>query len=274
MIMRAQAWSATRRSWLKILMPGRVNSQNGWRDAKAREEAGTMSWNGEVFFGSSWAAFRGQASSNSFHAHAAIQLTISDIGPVRVWQRDQSAVTSAGVCVAPSVVHRLEANGKVTLIFIEPQSAIAQDLLRGQAKSAVFALSPSILEAVDIRGPLASCLSRLSFSSTRADSLDVRLATALQFLEADRSPNAIANAAKSVNLSDSRLRVLARKQLGTQLSTWLMWRKLERAGKELEAGATLAQAAHAGGFADQAHFTRTTRKLFGITPKTLSNLIF
>jgi AraC-like DNA-binding protein len=39
------------------------------------------------------------------------------------------------------------------------------------------------------------------------------------------------------------------------------------------AGASLAEAAYAGGFADQAHYTRAMRKMFGITPKSASLIL-
>jgi AraC-like DNA-binding protein len=50
------------------------------------------------------------------------------------------------------------------------------------------------------------------------------------------------------------------------LSQWLLWRKLEQAALAISTGASLAEAAHAGGFADQPHFSRTMRRMFGLTP--------
>jgi AraC-like DNA-binding protein len=39
------------------------------------------------------------------------------------------------------------------------------------------------------------------------------------------------------------------------------------------AGESIAFAAQAGGFADQAHFSRATRRAFGITPKDIARLL-
>ncbi len=75
------------------------------------------------------------------------------------------------------------------------------------------------------------------------------------------------SSARHVGISASRLRTLAREQLGVSLSTWMLWRKLERAARAVLDGEPLARAAALGGFSDQAHFTRTMRRMFGVTPR-------
>lgn len=115
-----------------------------------------------------------------------------------------------------------------------------------------------------MHGPVASC------AAGATPVLDARLAAALRCLEADTSSAAVARTAGVVGLSTSRLRALSIQELGTPLASWVLWRKLERAGKNLMGGAGFAAAAHGAGFADQAHFTRTMRKVFGITSRMLS----
>jgi len=99
-----------------------------------------------------------------------------------------------------------------------------------------------------------------------SDSRDIRLVTALETLAENPGKVSIEDAAAIVELSVSRLRALAQKELGFPLSTWVLWRKLERAAQSLASGMDLAHAAIAGGFSDQAHFSRTMRRIFGITP--------
>jgi AraC-like DNA-binding protein len=57
--------------------------------------------------------------------------------------------------------------------------------------------------------------------------------------------------------------------VGIPLRPYLRWLKLERAGVAIAAGAPLGEAAHAAGFADAAHMTRTFRRMFGVTPSEL-----
>lgn len=55
--------------------------------------------------------------------------------------------------------------------------------------------------------------------------------------------------------------------LGTSPYRYLQHRRVDLAKQMLREGATLADAAHGAGFADQSHFGRTFRKAVGLTPK-------
>ncbi|MXO52272.1 helix-turn-helix domain-containing protein [Erythrobacter gaetbuli] len=55
--------------------------------------------------------------------------------------------------------------------------------------------------------------------------------------------------------------------LGTSPYRYLQYRRIDLAKRLLREGATLADAAHGAGFADQSHFGRTFRKAVGLTPK-------
>ncbi len=44
------------------------------------------------------------------------------------------------------------------------------------------------------------------------------------------------------------------------------WHRLRAAIREVVGGSSLTAAAHAAGFADQAHFTRSFRRTFGAPP--------
>jgi len=54
---------------------------------------------------------------------------------------------------------------------------------------------------------------------------------------------------------------------GTSPYRYLQQRRVDLAKRLLREGATLADAAHGAGFADQSHFGRTFRKAVGLTPK-------
>ncbi len=55
--------------------------------------------------------------------------------------------------------------------------------------------------------------------------------------------------------------------LGTSPYRYLQHRRVDLAKRLLREGATLADAAHGAGFADQSHFGRTFRRAVGLTPK-------
>jgi AraC-like DNA-binding protein len=70
-------------------------------------------------------------------------------------------------------------------------------------------------------------------------------------------------------LSPSRFMHVFSEEVGIPLRPYLRWLKLERAATALGAGALPAEAAHAAGFADAAHMTRSFRAMLGTTPATL-----
>ncbi|MGO4418134.1 helix-turn-helix domain-containing protein, partial [Streptomyces sp. MCAF7] len=74
--------------------------------------------------------------------------------------------------------------------------------------------------------------------------------------------------AAEVGLSAPRLRALVREAVGTPLAMLRQWARLRDVVAALP-GASPATAAAYAGFADQAHLTRTSRKLIGRTPGSL-----
>jgi AraC family transcriptional regulator len=75
--------------------------------------------------------------------------------------------------------------------------------------------------------------------------------------------------AASVALSPSRLRALFHGQAETSFRQYRRWFRLSLAIRAGLDGARLRDAAHEAGFADQAHFTRTCRSSFGLSPADL-----
>lgn len=128
---------------------------------------------------------------------------------------------------------------------------------------------------VEPGGPRERTIREATAAELRALSLDVpvapvepRLNRVLERLrqELDSTPRELAAA---VGLSESRLRHLAREQLGVPLVRLRWWFQMKRAAGVLRAGGDLSTAAHDAGFSDSAHFTRTFRRMFGFAPSLL-----
>ena len=58
-------------------------------------------------------------------------------------------------------------------------------------------------------------------------------------------------------------------QTGTSFRAYLLWTRLNVAIQFAMAGRSWTEAAHAAGFADSAHLTRTFRRMFGMNPAAL-----
>src|SRR6185436_16826061 len=70
-------------------------------------------------------------------------------------------------------------------------------------------------------------------------------------------------------LSPSRFRHLFTEQTGMCLRQYILWRRFISVWEHRMNGASLSTAAHAAGFADSAHLTRTSRRMFGMPPSSL-----
>ncbi len=225
-----------------------------------------MSWAGRISVGAGWVVYRGEADQQAPHAHAALQLAVAARGNVIV-EHDAGATVAPGVLLAPRVRHFTRPSSvELTFFYAEPQSPVGRALL-SRLKGRKIASADRASVAL-VRGPLSVEDLVGSFAAQEAPSApDKRLRDALQSIEANiGARTAVADAAQAVGLSVSRLRAIAQGELGLPLAQWIIWRKVERAGRAIARGESLARAAAAGGFADQAHLTRAMRQMFGVTP--------
>ena len=226
------------------------------------------SWSGRFTFGPLWAAYVGPSGESAPHAHVAIQVVIAPDPHGRVAITAQRRVTGRALIVRPLTRHALKASGNVWIIYLEASSPLGRSLRpRFQAKP-VVAVPRSLVRLLETIDEPATWLRKVEASvDLQLPTLDSRLQQALRELVLAPGSVRIDRAARSAGLSTARLRTLARGQLGVPLSTWLLWQKLERAGRAIACGKGLAEAAQEGGFADQPHFARTMRRMFGMTPR-------
>ena len=230
-----------------------------------------MHWQGSYVFGLSGAGFRGRAADNAPHAHATLQLVASASLPAVIERPLLEPMVGEYLLIRPGVVHALQPVEAVTLIFLEPQTAAARRVLDLSLPGDVVELPASLRSPLGWDVPLSEGLAAIEGSASPV--VDERVEKALAYLATATGTGTVARAAAAAGLSPARLRALAQLQLDTPLTAWLSWRRLERAGKALARGASLAEAAVDGGFADQAHLSRVTRRVFGITPGTASGVV-
>src|SRR4029078_6601856 len=75
--------------------------------------------------------------------------------------------------------------------------------------------------------------------------------------------------AEGACLPPSRFRHLFVEQTGEALRPYILWRRFVRVWELMQAGESLSAAAHSAGFADAAHLSRTSRRMFGFPPSML-----
>ncbi|AEV72322.1 DNA-binding domain-containing protein, AraC-type [Mycolicibacterium rhodesiae NBB3] len=211
--------------------------------------------------GEGYAVYRGPTTTGTLHRHAAFQIVVGQ--PDAVGVADAAGITHRAVAlvVPPMHPHCLQATPDVLAFFVEPHCAFADRLRRHYGDGITAAPELRGLSEDDVR----------PVGRRGSDQLDPRLMQALNTL-AD-SDIALPAVAAHVGLSPQRLRALAREQLGMPLARWRVWTRLRHAAEVLQSGQTLADAATAAGFADQAHFSRQMREMMGLTPAALLPIV-
>ncbi|MER7542062.1 AraC family transcriptional regulator [Spirillospora sp. NPDC127506] len=204
--------------------------------------------------GDGYALYEGPAAEGGVHRHAAFQVAIGMGGDVAMDDASGTRHSGPALLVPPMAGHRLHAAPALRTFFIEPHCAFA-DRLRPLCGAGV-APAPGLrgLREDDVRAA----------GGRPSGELDARLLNAMRALMDEPAPMPVL--AAKAGLSPQRLRALAREQLGMPLARWRVWRRLARSAEALRDGRTLSEAALAGGFADQAHFTREMRRMMGLTP--------
>jgi len=230
-----------------------------------------MTWAGTFVVGRGYAAYIGVPGDNAAHQHAAIQLTFTKGELIEARDEQGRCTRAQKLFIPPLTQHALLAESDLVSLYIEPQTHLGRLLLEQSGADSISA--PVEFECLELDDcNTESLLTQLDALTAKPSiELDARLLEAMRLLDQADSNLKISQVAKLCEMSVSRLRMLANRDLGLPLATWLIWRKLTRAVKALTEKATLTEAAHVGGFSDQAHLCRVTKRMFGITPKTAAS---
>jgi AraC-like DNA-binding protein len=211
--------------------------------------------------GDGYAMYRGPSTAGSLHRHAAFQIVIGLEDAVAIEDAAGVRHQATAFVVAPMQRHRLLDTAAALIFFVEPHCVFADRLRRDYPGGVTAAPALRDLTEDDVRPD----------GMRPSGDLDPRLVQALSALTDLSAP--LPNLAATVGLSPQRLRALARQQLGMPLARWRVWTRLRRATEALQGGQSLAEAAIAAGFADQAHFTRQMREMMGLTPAAVLPLL-
>ncbi|HET9864729.1 MAG TPA: AraC family transcriptional regulator [Steroidobacteraceae bacterium] len=241
-----------------------------------------LMWRG----GSLWIGQAGEPAE--MHAHHAVQVTLPARAPgARLRLPDGDWKTYSAAIVAAEQSHAFDARGQTMVqLFVEPESREGRmlqarcqeagilELPEGELSNEVQALARAYeARATDeaLMKLAREAIGKLAGSDGKsALPPDARITKATDLIRARLSgPMTLESIAKAVHLSPDRFRHLFVQETGVAFRPYVLWLRLECALQAYVGGSSLTEAAHRGGFADSAHFSRTFRRMFGIAPASV-----
>jgi AraC-like DNA-binding protein len=257
--------------------------------ASQRRKPAAMAASGRIYLWHSGSLWIGHGQGRSeWHQHHAHQLALALDGEFRFRSSRKANWSVFEAAVVPShTPHEFELDGAtVAHLFIEPESTEGRVLSSRFGARGISALpQPAARQSSDLlleafrahadadamRAVAKTATARLAGASVAATrEVDVRIARALEYIRSRiRAPVSLADAARVAALSPSRFRHLFVQETGTSFRAYLLWLRINVAIDAVMAGASWTEAAHASGFADSSHLTRTHRRMFGIEPTAI-----
>ena len=222
------------------------------------------------------------------HAHYAIQIGFGPTRGIRFRPTDQESWTEyEGVVIASRQPHTMDAThvSLNAIIFIEPErregralterfgadgiSALPAELL-AEVGPALFAAWHEERNAAALTAAAQRVVRTLTGGIEPSVVSDERILRAVAYISSHLdAPLTLEEVAEVAFLSPSRFRHLFVEETGTALRPYILWRRFVRVWELLQAGESLSSAAHSAGFADAAHLSRTSRRMFGFPPSML-----
>lgn len=232
--------------------------------------------------------FVGKSGEFPVHAHQAIQICLLFDGCIRLRAKDDAPWVDYGLAVVPSrQPHGMNGSGGQhgAVIFVEPETREGRILagccpgggiasvdralitpvlpelraavLGGRGRQEIVMAARGLVQALT-RGPEPTVIS------------DERILRAVAYINDNLSASiTLEQVAAVAHLSPSRFRHLFAEQTGTGLRPYILWRRFVSVWEHTMRGESLSTAAHAAGFADSAHLSRTCRRMMGIPPSLL-----
>ncbi|HEU4629573.1 MAG TPA: AraC family transcriptional regulator [Gemmatimonadaceae bacterium] len=222
------------------------------------------------------------------HAHYAIQIAFGAEPGIRFRSGEQDAWTEyAGAIIPPRQPHAMDVTHVPAnvVLFVEPETREGRALTERWLQDGIAAIPEALF--AELATPLfaayfeertAAAVERaarrvihtLAGGVEPAVVTDERILRAVAHIKAHLdAPLTLDDVADVACLSPSRFRHLFVEQTGVGLRPYILWRRFLRVWELLTAGESLSTAAHAAGFADAAHLSRTSRSTFGFPPSAM-----
>jgi AraC-like DNA-binding protein len=222
------------------------------------------------------------------HAHYAIQIVFGSEPGVRLRTSERDEWTAYGGAIIPSrQPHTMDASAlrANAVLFVEPETREGRALTELYLQAGIATLPDeqlarpaadlyAVWEAGGRSDAVAGAAQRVVHALTGGVEplavSDERVLRAVAYIKSHLdAPLTLEEVAAQAYLSPSRFRHLFVEETGMALRPYILWRRFLRVWELVMTGVSLSAAAHAAGFADAAHLTRTSRRMFGFPPSAI-----
>lgn len=219
------------------------------------------------------------------HAHHALQFCITLDHQIALRIDDYESWRRLEAFLIPSdFLHQIDGTGhKVAIMYVIPESDVG--LRIRQALTAVSGIkeissqvvSPAIQDLLRCFQEDTSCHEARKASDRMLDvvvdtrrsgkAMDLRVAAVIETMNGSIGEGvSVQRLAEKAGLSPGRLSHLFKQQTGLPVRQYFLALKMLHAVRALADSRSLTEAAHAAGFADSAHMTRTFKRMLGLNP--------
>jgi len=225
--------------------------------------------------------FVGPLDYNRLHQHGAPVYLAGIYGPFGLRVHGGNWVSCRTAVIPAGVLHELDlGNDPLAVFYIEPSvdgtAALIPLMTNVRETDGVlvgsggeFSVMRELWEDVTSPAWIGQALDDLLAFSRRhaARSIDSRVSVAIAHMQqnsGDVTP--VTQLADRAGLSVSRFQHLFTREVGVPFRRYRAWSRIRVAISEITKGSNFTSAAHAAGFADQAHFSHDFRRTFGAAP--------
>lgn len=220
------------------------------------------------------------------HSHYAIQIAFGAEDGIGFRTSERDEWTRYGGAMIPSrQPHSMDATTVTAngVIFVEPETregrVLHERYLGGgitDMPTEAFAQTARLFQAwrdADQDALIAAStalISALTGGVEPAEPSDERVVRAIAYINAHLDARlTLEEVAEAAILSPSRFRHLFVEETGMALRPYILWRRFLKVWELSSEGVSFSAAAHQAGFADAAHLSRTSKRMFGFAPTAM-----
>lgn len=229
--------------------------------------------------------FIGKNIISEFHKHYALSVIISFGKPFKLRTNDGYSDECQFALIQKNINFSLETfdNENVAFIHIAPFSTegiVLTDSSQHIKKLAIlkYEICLGLIKdwyysennSTEMVKHIIHTISNISDLYNENQEIDSRMLKAIRLImESNDEKLHVANISSMVNLSTSHFNRLFKRETGVTFRKFVLHSKLIKSISAIHKNNNLTQASYMGGFADQAHLTRTFKENFGIKPSKM-----